>query len=580
MSIDIKEMKKEIPGRGVFVLWLLAYVSILSYARFSYFHGQLYTSLYKWLVNPSLFPHDLAMRDSIYVKSSVFFKLIAWIGPPAVTPLFFFLIYLAVSFAVALSFYFLGKTISGGRREAGILTLCLLMIGYQPLLGADVCIAYPHQFSPSHIATLFLIMALVASFKKRWFLTCSLLAFDVWIQMRNSLNFILAYVPVLFKFLKKRRDIIAIILLIIIVAPFVFNRMPKDIFETKLDHAMLLEYQNTIIKDNYESYILDIAAMRWVNFLLMFILGFYTIKFVENDSYRRMIRLFHLGVCAILMSSVAVSLLHVFNDKIYLGELLLTGASRSVIVIGSIWMVTFALMFLKIFPRDPAAHSEAGRTAAWIALFMGFSLMPSISFKTGRVFSIAAIVLAFILAWFLAYSFSKRSVRAVLTNRTYLAMIISLSIATLLAGRTFFKAKNEQHPFFPFQTHYYNSGLYDIQLWAKNNTPIHAVFMNLSDSIADDTFRNFSERGSYYNKRVVLDILGNPKYYPEWRQRRDAYIKTKKLLEAGIGGDDIRRLLKGENIQYIITDRDVNAGLELAYENNRYRIFRVNNLPS
>jgi hypothetical protein len=266
-----------------------------------------------------------------------------------------------------------------------------------------------------------------------------------------------------------------------------------------------------------------------------------------------------------------------FNKKLYIGELLLMGAPRSVIVIGSLWMATFSMMLLKASPGGPIARSEMGRMFVWIILFMGWALMPWILPDMSKAAIKMAVMLIFIISWFLCYTFFKGRVRIFLTNKIYMAMAISLAVAVLLAGRTLFSTVIEKQPFFPFQINYYSPALYDVQLWAKNNTKIDAVFLNLTESIKDDTLRNFSERGSYYNKRAIIDILGNPKYYPEWRHRHALYVAIKKALESDVNKIKIPLWLKGENIQYLIVDKNVNLDLKLSYENDKYRIFMTGN---
>ncbi|MBI2443529.1 MAG: hypothetical protein HYV40_06540 [Candidatus Levybacteria bacterium] len=152
-----------------------------------------------------------------------------------------------------------------------------------------------------------------------------------------------------------------------------------------------------------------------------------------------------------------------------------------------------------------------------------------------------------------------------------------------------------------WQTHIWRPGIYifpqktdwyDVQVWAKNNTPKDAMFLTPPDRwwFFEPDWRVFSERSTFVTLSEVLEFAFTPEYTPHWVSRftiaapgaleqfdGDVYKSLKLTKEAYASQSDkqLSVLALVNDIDYIVVEKPRRLPYPLVYENRTFSVFRV-----
>jgi hypothetical protein len=130
------------------------------------------------------------------------------------------------------------------------------------------------------------------------------------------------------------------------------------------------------------------------------------------------------------------------------------------------------------------------------------------------------------------------------------------------------------------------------QLWAKANTPLDAVFVTPPQTwwLYQSDWRVFSERSTVVTLTDLLEAAFMPYYLDTWQPRFEAaapgaleqfagdYFENKRITAAAYYSLDEAGLLglaEAYDADYAVLEQPHTADLPLVYENDGYRIYRL-----
>lgn len=133
---------------------------------------------------------------------------------------------------------------------------------------------------------------------------------------------------------------------------------------------------------------------------------------------------------------------------------------------------------------------------------------------------------------------------------------------------------------------------YDVQVWARNNTPRNAVFITPSHlwSFHESDWRVFSERSTVVTQPELMEIAFAPNYLPTWRERFAAIypgalerMDGNQLAIPAIVQEAYYRLEEKDVLgaacrygaTFFVTDRPRRYKLKQVYRNERFIVYSI-----
>jgi len=246
----------------------------------------------------------------------------------------------------------------------------------------------------------------------------------------------------------------------------------------------------------------------------------------------------------------------------------------------------FATLF---FPITIIVQGQIIRIGTFLTLFaylyMSHMIRTRSKSKDHFVCFLLALLLSFsplfLLISLLFWRIKKRNVLRIVT-----ASVISLFMIILIA----LFSLNLAHPgihIWPEKTPFY-----DVQVWAKNNTPKEELFITPPSKwwLYDVEWRVVSERSTISTLSELLEAAFDPSYIQYWKPRFEDvaphalnkfngdYFKNMEITNDAYYSNNTKQFLalgKKYNASYLVSDKKHRYSLPVLYENKEYVVYSL-----
>jgi len=133
---------------------------------------------------------------------------------------------------------------------------------------------------------------------------------------------------------------------------------------------------------------------------------------------------------------------------------------------------------------------------------------------------------------------------------------------------------------------------YDVQLWARNNTPKDALFITPPHiyGFYETSWRVFSERSTVVLFSDLIDIVYSPEYLETWRSRfedlapgalsqfRGDFFGNQAITARSfynLSSADLQRIAHKYGAEYLVMEKPNMRALPVVYENGRFILYAV-----
>jgi hypothetical protein len=137
----------------------------------------------------------------------------------------------------------------------------------------------------------------------------------------------------------------------------------------------------------------------------------------------------------------------------------------------------------------------------------------------------------------------------------------------------------------------------DVQTWARDNTPLDAVFVTPPHLwwFYDPEWRVISERSTVVTLSELLEVAFDPSYVPRWRERfaalapgaeerlrGDVFTNNQVTAEAfySLSSDDLYRAARRFGASYLVVEKPHLHGFPVVYQNDAFVVYRLYPQPA
>ncbi len=563
---------------------VLIYVLLQSFLYFHPFIHSARASFFFLAVDPELFARDI-IRTTTLGTTTFFYKFMQiLLGDNLANPYYLFWPYFVTCLFIAWAVFLIGKRISGGRNEVGILMLILLLVQKETINGAYVSLIFA-DFNYAHFTLPILFFALYFLFKEKYSFFTILLVTSFYFHLKTPAAITISLLPLLiFQISKKPKMVLSLLIPFILLIPKVMltvNQLYGQGEFSSLDEKV--EYMQMVIeREEIEgSMFFDTQGVtNLIVYSLFAIVGILTAQLIADKNLRSKVYFCHGGVFFTFGLGILIRIIDHFWGP--LGEIVVLGYARASILGLILALATISLFFYQRIEVCKQANSLNLFFILALLYFIGINdfYFESFSDIISIIFSsktLAKLVFAFTAS--LVTTGVVRLMNHNVATQTLLSVLLVLSLAyvSLKGVAMVYRSYKSHYPYFPFvpQASFFSFDLYEAGKWAKENTQKNDLFLvafnegkNEEDFCHGD-FRNKSLRSCWCQD--FLGTYGNPVAYREWKRRRN-------LLRNYLGTplDQWDSLLSQENINYILSSKNLSwtKKSQAVFENNSYVIYR------
>ena len=568
------------------VIWVLLYVALQALLYFQPFLHGTAASFYFLAVDPELFPRDLARTSSLGTSTFFYKFMYLLLGPNVTNPFYLFWPYLVTCFLIAYAVYKIGYFVSGGRREAGLLMLVLLLVQKMPINGAFVSLTFA-DYNYQHFALPIVLFSIYFFLREQYFCFALFMVAAFYFHLKTPAAVLLALLPLLAYEIRRRPKI----LLSFIFPFFLFiprvMALAKGFYSTSgFSPAEKAEFMRLIIpREGIEGNVFFnlLGTTNLTVCAVLTLVGVWTVRFVGDEQLRRKFYWCYGGIVfAFCVGLVVKGIDHSWGP---LGEISVLGYTRASILGLVLTLSTLAVFFYGQIER--AYHNR--RTlmlVIYLALliFVGLNDFYFWSFSDiVRVIAgsktLAKIIFSLLAAGSIAALVKVFDFRLPVMKVVTMVLIAALGYTAVKGSAKVYQSYKMEYPFFPLSpVHeaFFDKNYYDSQAWAKVNTDKNDLFLVvLSDrqeegDYCDGGFRYGSLRSVWCQD--VPCAYGNGATFREWKRRREV---LREFL--GKPFDQWDPLVQGEKIDYVVGPKDSVWPRQYAkvYENQDYVIYKT-----
>ncbi len=559
----------------IIYLYILIYGLLLCFVRFSGVNSAAYMPIFSLFEDPTYFPNDMYVHNSIIASTSYLYPLLKIFGKLPSNTYFIFFLYIIASLTHIYFIFKIARALFPDLKEynVGLIVLLLFLYDY-PIFTITSQLVYQHTFSQTVVAMPILAAALYYYFKNKLLLSVFLIAIIAMPLHLKSSWFILIMVLVylLFSFKRIQFNRVAIIGFFVFISALIIILYRSQSVGSTLAYAQRLELCNGIILRERGK--IDMFANCWTDFLKFFFIfcgGVWSVRFLKNAIQRR--KLYYMYSTSIVVVLFGILYTSYLYKLIPIPEMMTLTFSRSMVYPLIISIIVIGGVLLKCTVK---AQKKAIRNICIIGLF-------TLAFFPNFKISVLIYIVCIIIAYLFVYHNKKLSIKMKLTPLAawvYMAVIIFLFIK---AGNSTLKSYKLRSPFFPLIVFNLERDHYDCQVWAKENTETDSVFICLIDSygyLSDNyTFRGFSCRpmltGDYASFYLNYE-------FKQEHLKRVEFINN--LIQLITQGDNlgIKRIIENApwKLDYIALPKRFNLPYPQVYFNNTYSCYLVSNRKS
>lgn len=564
--------------------WVILFTILQAFLYFQPYTHWTYGSFYYLAVDPQLFSHDI-IKNSLLGTTTMFFKIMHFLlGDKITNPYYLFWPYLATCLIVVWAVFQLGKLISGGKNEVGLLMILLLLVHKTPVEGAFLTIIYS-DYNYQHFTLPIIIFSLYFLLKRRFAAFAFLAAIAPYFHLKNSIVFILCIIPLLVYEVKKTPKILLnFILPTLLFLPRIIFLIRDLYLKSGFTLTEKIEYMNILIhREQIEgSMYFNLAGItNLIVYFLIAAVGISLTKYVVDEGLRKRVYLCHLGVFLTLLIGTVVRIVdHYFGP---LGSIVILGYPRSTLIGVLLTISTVALFFDQKLNESLKSQQRMMLyvfltilvficTQDFYYTSLSDFLAKVLSVKTGTKLLFALATAGFIL---LALKLLQNN----MSRKQMIHLLFIAIIGYVMVKGSFmtYRSYKSNYYYFPFNSvpGLFDSDFFDAKIWARDHTPKDALFLAVQNDgkVEKDFccggFRNVSLRSIWCQETTAM--YGNAKIFREWKRRRNFLNEYRKLPLT-----QWDPLFDAEGIDYIVSTNGLlwPSNFIRVYRNNTYAIYK------
>lgn len=537
---------------GLFFLTTLFVICAYGY-YFGTFDQASHIPFLKKSIDPSLFFHDhfFDLRNSHY---SYFWLLFIPFYKAGILEISMFIVHILATYLTFWALWNLGKTLF----KNALTSVLVIVSSALPHIGFSGFPLFEFSMLNRTVALPFEIIAINYYLKKNYFVSFFLLGI-LYNLHALSIHFIVAMIAVdaILSFKSQRGKFLGVLKAVPI---FIICALPVLIWKTGHTGASLTFNSNTewysILNNalfyhlfNFVSISVPIVTLLAVGGVSAVVIFFYTNKECKGDIHTT------------IKHFIYASLL------ILLSQFIATYFYPSTVIIQS--QVMRIGIFISLFAYLYLAH--------YVSLWIHRSSLVFVFLATTLVFSFSP--LFSLISLFLIKRITSTK-KMIIGSLVYIGVFLYILVSLLLLNlaRPRISIWPEKTPF------------YDVQLWAKNNTPKDAIFITPPSKwwLYDVEWRVISERSTVSTLSELLEAAFDPSYIHYWKPRfediapralvqfKGDYLVNFKIANNAFYTNTSERFLylaKKYNASYLVVEKKYEYNLPIVYKNEAYSVY-------
>lgn len=300
------------------VLFVIQFL-VLILLRFRGNYHSFYINAYNYFLDDSYFKFDLFLNNSLLFDSTIYYKLLSFLGIKIETDFVLFCIYLILIF-VNLYFYFqlIQKFYNPKNKwTISIYIIPALVLGNFLAPNAESALIYSHTGTGTQIAFTSILLMIFFTLQHKWKLAFVLGGFSLLLASKHSaFPFFVSITYFLitqfgYKFVMKVYVIFSLVSLSLV--HLYFSWLPKEYI---YDNIQIIEF---IIQRNQHEDALYLQSVRGIfKLFLGFVCLFYSTRYIKNSNYKTyLLTVFYLSLIAVLFGGIYTSTLYLYYPEPY-----------------------------------------------------------------------------------------------------------------------------------------------------------------------------------------------------------------------------------------------------------------------
>lgn len=556
--VDSGPARTDLGWPGILLVAFLAFAVALPLNNYTFGIGDHwhYLAFINKIENPRLYPGDI-LFDSMPAHHSYFLSGLALISSEANRAWWFFVIHCLVSFASAIFLYRIGLKVTKNRLAALVFLLFFIRPGY----GLGISQSFLKQ---DNFAFPFLLASLELFLSRRYLPAFFLAGLMLNIQGQYAFYFLFVYALALLPELNQLgfKGVAKIVLAALIGSLPVFFR--GDFFSARhlSPEQLSLYFQIARCRVNGSVAVLHWGYDKWQP--LMLALAAAGFCWLRKDCRKEIdSRILWLAPPVILLMLAGIILVEIFPVHPFFLQLMLFRSAPILILI----LLSYAsVLVARLMGEDSWLRNIFG--ASWLIILSLFHD------QTSRLILISIFILIPATLIFFLVTQSRGLIKSLAPARTILILILFsvLLLYTLLEKGSLLA---------PFHRDIEPDWL-EVQLWARNNTPINTLFLTPYNQ---QGFRVYSRRSALVEWKDGAPLTYAPVSLIEWWRRMEKLgyklnLKTEEIVSPeSVSPETILEMAEQYHTSYIIVSKLIQLGLQPAFQNSSYQIYQFSSPP-
>jgi len=566
-------------------------------------------------VDPNLYPTDLLV-NSQSVFHSLFFPITGFLVRYIDLKVLFTILSLLTSIAVAFLIFRLSLLLFKDKITAYLAVFLLLL----PKFGFSVTGISIHQsiFEPSIMVLPFSLLAIYLFLKEKYPIACLIVGISFYIHGMEAFSVAVmfaVYFLLKIKEIPKRRILQSILLLVLSILPLALRLLSKGFFETHSREVIQQWLTILHFRSFYHLFPFSWGSGDFFKYSGWIIWAFIVLKYSSRSEKHDSVITFCKAIALMcLIGTVFVeifpvpivvkmtlwrsTMFFVLFLVIYISQYLVNLSRENLIsrllIAGSIaalffcfqkLIVCFALLHLAFETRNKKILSYILITAGigGILAFTAGSIfqLEGRAFLLNKAFSFANLgtgnlILFYLLFGFLVYFIHLFKAGRIELSRKHTSLFI-ISLIFLISVKTLLPKNTQELDF--------KKDWITTQIWAKENTSVETVFITPPYL---EGFRMHSQRGIVAEVKDGAPCIYAIKFAIKWWQRMNDlgysnlsitvldFVPECKQNYNNLDDKEIILLGKRYGASYIVTEKEKQLNLKLAYQNKHFKVYLIN----
>ena len=293
---------------------------ILTLLRFRGNYHSFYINAYNYFLDNTYFKYDLFLNNSMLYDSTIYYKLLSFLGINVETDLVLFCIYLILIF---INLYFYSKIIQQYYNPKNKWTVSLyiipaLVLGNFLAPNAESALIYSHTGTATQIAFTSILLMIFFTLQHKWRLVFIFGCISLLLASKHAaFPFLISITYFLVTQLGYRSVIKIYIACSITIISFVhlyFSWMPK---EHLLENVEIIDF--IILRNQHEDALYLQSSRGILKLIIGFACLFFSIKHLKNSNHKSYLSIvFYLSFIAVFFGGIYTSFLYLYYPEPYI----------------------------------------------------------------------------------------------------------------------------------------------------------------------------------------------------------------------------------------------------------------------